>query len=349
MESTGMTRRGFLATAAVGTAAGAALGGVAEGPISRKVPAGFKTGALGKVVGDLPPGRYDSHIHVMGGEPEPDKLFASLKTAGLAGACIFSQAPYKRNRAQPTPPPPAQAMDECIAWASASPTIYPFYYINPAAPDAIDLVDMAVEKGFYGFKVIRGDGYPCDEKTIPVYRRIAKHGKPLTFHTGILWDGCNSSDYFRPANWEGLLDCPGLRFALCHISWPWCEECVAVYGKMLNAITRNGWENVPEMFIDTTPGTPRPHRREALSKIYTYGYDVFDHVMFGTDCRVEPYNVKWSTGWRETDDAIYDELKLDARWRDSIYRTALCRYMFGGDNSNRRPPTADGMSRPKVK
>ena len=240
-------------------------------------------------------------------------------------------------------------MDECIAWASASPTIYPFYYINPAAPDAIDLVDMAVEKGFYGFKVIRGDGYPCDEKTIPVYRRIAKHGKPLTFHTGILWDGCNSSDYFRPANWEGLLDCPGLRFALCHISWPWCEECVAVYGKMLNAITRNGWENVPEMFIDTTPGTPRPHRREALSKIYTYGYDVFDHVMFGTDCRVEPYNVKWSTGWRETDDAIYDELKLDARWRDSIYRTALCRYMFGGDNSNRRPPTADGMSRPKVK
>ena len=300
-------------------------------------------------MGELPPGRYDSHIHVMGGKPDPEALVSSLNEAKIAGACIFSQSPYKRSRAQADPVPPEQAMDECIAWASASPTIYPFYYIDPAAANAIDLVDMAVEKGFYGFKVIRGDGYPCDEKTIPVYRRIAHYGKPLTFHTGILWDGCNSSEYFRPANWEGLLECPGLRFALCHISWPWCDECIAVYGKLLNAITRNGWENVPEMFIDTTPGTPKIYRKDALSKIYTVGYDVFDHVMFGTDCRVKPYNGKWSLDWRETDDAIYDELGLDARWRDSIYRTAFQRYLFGGDNSNRKAPTPDGLSRPKVK
>ena len=340
--SSEMSRRGFLA-------ATAALPVAAQTASAAGTPAPVKKGALGKYVGELPAGRYDSHIHVMGGTPDPEALVSSLNEAKIAGACIFSQAPYKRNRAQADPVPPEQAMDECIAWASASPTIYPFYYINPAKPDALDLVDMAVEKGFYGFKVIRGDGYPCDEKTIPVYRRIAKYGKPLTFHTGILWDGCNSSEYFRPANWEGLLECPGLRFALCHISWPWCDECIAVYGKLLNAITRNGWENVPEMFIDTTPGTPKIYRKDALSKIYTVGYDVFDHVMFGTDCRVKPYNGKWSLGWRETDDAIYDELGLDARWRDSIYRTAFRRYLFGGDNSNRKPPTADGMSRPKVK
>ena len=90
-----MSRRGFLATAAVTTVAGAALAEIAEGPISRSAPSGAKTGPLGKVIGELPPGRYDSHIHVMGGEPDPDKLYNSLKTAKLAGACIFSQPPRK--------------------------------------------------------------------------------------------------------------------------------------------------------------------------------------------------------------------------------------------------------------
>ena len=343
-----MNRRGFLASAVAATLPGAVFAGRSAGPIAKSAPAGFATGPLGKVAGRLPAGRYDSHVHVMGGAPDPEKLFNSLKAAGMAGACIFSQPPRKTNRAIPDPLPPEKAMDECIAWASASPTIFPFYYIDPTAPNAVDLVDLAVEKGMYGFKVIRNDGYPCDDKTLPVYQRIAKHGKPLTFHTGILWDGCNSSQYFRPANWEGLLSCPGLRFALCHISWPWCDECIAVYGKFLNAITRNGWRNVPEMFIDTTPGTPKIYRKEALSKIYTVGYDVLDHVMFGTDCRVSNYNVKWASDWLATDDGIYDELALDGRSRDSAYRSSLERYLFGGDNSNRKAPTADGLPRPKL-
>lgn len=346
--SSGISRRGFIAGAAIASIPGAVLGKAAPGPVSRSVPAGYRTGPLGKIVGELPPGLYDSHIHVLGGEPDPEKLFASIKSAGLAGCCIFSQPPTRKNRSHPIPPAPEKAMDECIRWASASPTIYPFYYIDPTAPDAVDLVDLAVEKGFYGFKVIRNDGYPCDDKTIPVYQRIAGHGKPLTFHTGILWDGCNSSKYFHPANWEGLLSCPGLRFALCHISWPWCDECIAVYGKFLNAITRNGWRNVPEMFIDSTPGTPKIYRKEALTKVHTVGYDVFDHVMFGTDCRVSKYNVKWATDWIATDNRIYDELGLGEKIRDSTYRTALARYLFGGDNSNRKAPTADGLPRAKI-
>ena len=133
-----MSRRGFLAAAA-------ALPVAAQAASVAGHAAPLKKGALGKYVGELPPGRYDSHIHVMGGKPDPEALVSSLNEAKLAGACIFSQAPYKRNRAQADPVPPEQAMDECIAWASASPTIYPFYYINPAKPDAVDLVDRAVE------------------------------------------------------------------------------------------------------------------------------------------------------------------------------------------------------------
>lgn len=331
-----MSRRGFLATAA-------ALSVAAQAASSAGAASQPKTGALGKVVGELPPGRYDAHVHVYPGEADPDKLVRSFKEAGLAGGCIFSERPIKWEASWPDPLPPEKAMDRVIEWASGSPSIYPFYWIDPVRPDAVDLVDMAVEKGIYGFKVIRGEGRPVDERSLPVYERIARHGKPLTFHSGILWDGRDSSDNFRPANWEGLLAVPGLRFALAHISWPWCDECIAVYGKLLNAILKRG-DKVPEMFIDTTPGTPRIYRRDALTKVFTVGYDIFDHVMFGSDCRTTRYNAKWTKGWFAVDDAVYAELGLGAKDLDSIYRTALRRYLFGGDNTKRAIPTPDGTN-----
>ena len=232
-------------------------------------------------------------------------------------------------------------MDDVIAWCSASPSLYPFYWIDPGADNAVELVDMAVEKGIYGFKVIRGAEMPVDPKSLKAYRRMAEHGKPITFHTGILWDGRDSSDYFRPANWEGLLDAPHLRFALAHVSWPWCDECVAVYGKMLNAITMRGLE-VPEMFIDTTPGTPKLFRRDALAKVFTVGYDVASHVMFGTDCTVNTYNVGWCRDWQKTDDAHLAEFGFGADVLDDYYRRGLRRFLFGGDNTKRKVPTPDG-------
>ena len=42
------------------------------------------------------------------------------------------------------------------------------------------------------------------------------------------------------------------------------------------------------------------------------------------------------------DDAVYAELGLGAKDIDSIYRTALQRYLFGGDNTKRAIPTPDG-------
>ena len=199
-----MSRRGFIA-GATGVVAAAASAGAKAVPECRK-------GALGKCAGALPPGRYDTHIHVYPGEADPDRLVRSFAEAGLAGGCIFSERPVKWEKSWADPLPPAESMDRVIQWASGSPTIYPFYWIDPSRPDACDLVDMAVEKGIYGFKVIRNDGLPVDERTLPVYQKMAKYNKPVTFHTGILWDSYPSSDYFRPANWEGLLYAPKLRF-----------------------------------------------------------------------------------------------------------------------------------------
>ena len=328
-----ISRRNFLASSVVL---------VADADVSPVLPAaGFqKTGALGKCVGSLPPGRYDSHIHVMRGAPAPQKFRAALTRAGIAGGCVFSTRPDGWDMNTFPLPDPEKAMDDVIAWCSASPTLYPFYWIDPGRADALELVDRALEKGIYGFKVIRSDAPPCAGRALEVYRRIAAAGKPLTFHSGILWDGCASSDNFRPAKWEPLLDVPHLRFALAHVSWPWTDECIAVYGKMLNAMVRRG-ENVPEMFIDTTPGTPKIYRHEVLSRLFGVGYDVKDHVQFGADCGTDDYNFSWVRDWMNTDYAIYAEIGLGAEARDSIYRKSLERYLFGG-SGGRIVPTPDG-------
>ena len=56
-----------------------------------------------------------------------------------------------------------------------------------------------------------------------VYNEIAKHEKPVLFHSGILWDGLNSSSTTSP-RFEALLEVNGLKFALAHVSWPWHDE-----------------------------------------------------------------------------------------------------------------------------
>lgn len=284
------------------------------------------------MISKLPEGRYDTHVHVMPGEPRPAEFLQAFKEAGIAGAAVFSENPDPAGTLVPAPPPPDKCMDNAIAWTSASETLFPFYWINPVAPGAVDLVDMAVEKGMYGFKVLPGTFMPGDERAMPVYRKIAEYNKPVIFHSGILWDGRESACFTRPGNYEALLRIPRLRFSMAHISWPWCDECIAVFGKLLNAYSMWG-EEAPEMFIDITPGTPPIYRRDALVKLFTVGYDVDDHVLFGTDGMTPDYGVEWSRKWQERDDAIYDELGLTARQRDGIYRRAFERFLFGGDDN----------------
>ncbi len=56
---------------------------------------------------------------------------------------------------------------------------------------------MAVEMGVSGFKIIFQYCYPYDKRVIPLYERIAYHNKPLLFHSGILYDGKNTSGNYN--------------------------------------------------------------------------------------------------------------------------------------------------------
>jgi predicted TIM-barrel fold metal-dependent hydrolase len=171
------------------------------------------------------------------------------------------------------------------------------------------------------------DRHPWLEE-VRLIERAAKVGKPMLFHSGILWDGTPSSVHCRPALFEVLLEVAGLRFALAHISWPWIDECIAVYGKFLNAHHRRP-EMTSEMFIDLTPGTPRIYRREALTKLLTVGYKVEHNLLFGTDCGTENYRIEHAKDWIARDSEIYQSLGISDTTVEDIFGNNLLRFIKG--------------------
>jgi predicted TIM-barrel fold metal-dependent hydrolase len=267
----------------------------------------------------------DGHIHIGGDGTDTDDFADRLKEAGVDGGIIISQPPAAHGvgRAERSV---SQRLDELMRVDRAAPRLYPFFWIDPVDPSAANQVEEALARGVAGFKVICSAHEPGDPRAIDVYRAIAACGKPILFHSGILWDGTDSSRFNRPALFECLLEVEGLRFALAHISWPWCDELIAVYGKFL-AARRHRSDLSVEVFIDVTPGTPLIYRRDALTKIFTVGYDVESNVFFGSDGNTNAYPSNYAREWIARDNAIYDELALDDATRERIYSANLMRFL----------------------
>ena len=267
----------------------------------------------------------DSHVHIMSHGKTDNDFAAKLKEANIDGSVIISLPPASLPRFV-KPGSPADRLDNLMCWAQTMPNLYPFYWIDPIEPDAIDQVAMALERGVMGFKTICNHFFCGDERAMPIYAEIAKAKKPMLFHSGILWDGLASSKYNRPSEFEALLEIDGLKFALAHVSWPWHDECLAVYGKFLSAYKLRPDLSV-EMFIDLTPGTPPIYRREVLTKIFTIGYDIENNVVFGTDRRVSKYSSDWAAEWIQRDNEIYKELNLSQDTIEKIYSGNLKRFL----------------------
>ena len=248
----------------------------------------------------------DGHVHLTDGAPETGTFLAELTAAGISGAALISQRPASFVGSGQ---PPAARLQHVLDWCTPGTNLYPLFWIDPLEPDALDQVAVAVARGIAGFKVICNHFPPGHPAALRTFRAIAEAGKPILFHSGILWDGRPSSEFCRPAGFEALLDVPGLRFALAHIGWPWCDEMVAVYGKFLNALGHSQSSGV-EMFVDTTPGTPPVYRRRALTDLFCSGYDVTNNVIFGSDCHAPGYNVPWAREWLQRDEEILTSLGL---------------------------------------
>lgn len=275
----------------------------------------------------------DMHIHVNKVEVDHATLVGKMRAQGVDGGVLLSLPPASMTQIFRSPADAQFRLDNLRAWCGGKGMhgqdggLYGFYWIDPTEPDAAKQVETAAKAGVAGFKVIANHFYPGDSRAMPTYHAIAEHNKPLLFHSGILWDGTNSSKYNRPAEFEAMLDVPALRFALAHISWPWVDECLAVYGKIINTAARVADKKICQMFIDVTPGTPPIYRSEALTKIFTIGYKVEDNVLFGSDSTTTWYAADWVPPLVARDNAIYDTLGLSAAVREKIYQKNLQRFM----------------------
>lgn len=271
---------------------------------------------------------YDMHIHCKKTAPEPEKLLCEMEKAGIYGGCVFSA------------PPAVQSIDpdylgggatfeerlnELMGWCEPSDgRLFPVMWVHPYEEGILENAERAVKEGVRAFKLICGNYYVYDEKCMALLRKIASLNVPVIFHTGILWDGNVSSSYNRPVNWEALIEIEGLRFSMGHCSWPWIDECIALYGKFLNAKTQG--RNV-EMFFDITPGTPEIYRRELLSKLYTVGYNVGDNILFGLDSFACSYSSAWAKKWLSVDGKLLDELGVSKKYREKLYCGNLMRFL----------------------
>ncbi len=267
----------------------------------------------------------DGHIHIGNGEIDRSAFVSRLKEAGVDGGVVISLPPAAF-RAIAGSAPVSRRLDELMSLTRATPNLYPFFWIDPMEDDALEQVEKAVKQGVAGFKVICHNYDVSAVRAMKVFLAIAAHEKPILFHSGILWDGAASSRFNRPVQFESLLEVDGLRFCLAHISWPWVDELIAVYGKFLNAYTRRPDLSV-EMFIDLTPGTPPLYRRDALVKVFTVGYDVETNVIFGSDCEVNDYNTNWVREWITRDTEIYKEIGLKESTRNKVFSENLLRFL----------------------
>lgn len=260
---------------------------------------------------------FDAHIHIRPGNAGRDTLVRRMRQAGMDGGILLSQPP-----ACAASPETLKTWQERLAnvleWCHLSRKLYPFFWIDPLEKNASQQVYAAVERGIGGFKVICDYFEPGDCRAMKIFQAIADARRPILFHSGILWDGKPSSMYNRPVLFEALLRVRGLKFALAHISWPWCDELLAVYGKFLQAQTSKP-ELDMELFIDMTPGTPEIYRREALTKLFKIGYDVENNILFGSDSSTSSYNFSWIKKWVRYDRQIMRSLGVSSPVMEKVF------------------------------
>ena len=269
---------------------------------------------------------YDMHVHAESGAPKPDELIEKMGEAGVYGGTVISVRPtesyghfkldYK------------ERMKNVLSWVKGyEDRLFPVLWIHPREENAVEKVRDAAESGIAAFKMICDNYNVYDDISMRLIEEIAKTGKPLLFHSGILWIGnAVAAEYNRPANWEHMLKVPKLRFSLAHCSWPWYDECIALFGRM-NAARRFDPEHMPEMYLDLTPGTPRIYREDLMFKLFNIGYGPASRLMFGTDMNADSYNPEAVKEWIDFDNAIYDKLGVSNEVRKKIYQDNFLQFI----------------------
>lgn len=269
---------------------------------------------------------YDMHIHAGSGTPNPEALLENFDKAGVYGGAIISIEPkesYDSVRMDYE-----ERLENILNWTKGyEDRLFPVLWIHPREDNIRKKIKDAAGRGIAAFKMICDDYYVQDALSMNAINCIAETGKPIIFHSGILWSGtAPASIYNRPVNWEHLLNIPKMRFVLAHCSWPWNDEFYAVYGRMMGAYRKDP-EGTPEMFGDLSPGTPAVYREDLFRKLHFGCYDMSHSIMFGTDLSASDYNFKAASELIDFDNKLYDKLGITEEKRKLVYEENFLRFI----------------------
>ncbi len=218
---------------------------------------------------------WDCHCHARGHETGAEVL-KQMAAARVDRITLFARYPDKGTREDVR-----ASIDHIARVQAADPDrIFGMVWANPRAEGMVEELERGiVEKGLRGAKMIPDHWSAAEDVAAPIFRKMQELGRPIQFHSGILYGFGDSSRFCRPVLYEPLVNYPGLRFSLAHIGWPWVDECLAVYGRFRAAA---GYQTANcQMWIDTCRGTPDAWREEALRKAIPFCG--MDHLMFGVD------------------------------------------------------------------
>ncbi len=222
---------------------------------------------------------WDCHCHARGDETG-EQVLRSMDAAKVDRVNLFSAYPRPVG-GEFTREAVRASIDHIAALQAADPDrIYGMVWAEPRAPGMVEELEYGIgERGLRGVKMIPDHWAPTDELLFPIYDKMQELRRPIQFHSGILYGFGDSSRFCRPVLFEALVHFPRLRFSLAHISWPWVDECLAVYGHFMSEA---GWQaDRCQMWIDTCRGTPDAWREEALRKAAPFCG--MGHLMFGVD------------------------------------------------------------------
>jgi len=250
----------------------------------------------------------DCHVHIQG-DVDAAALLGHLDANDVDRIIVLSEC--ERVSIQKTR---ANLLRAKALFDTAPDRLTGLAWVNPTLPGATALAAEALtDMGFAGIKLIPDHWYAHEQRLEPFWEKLHELKASVLCHTGILYGFDDGSRFCRPVYLEKLLHYPNIRFAMAHISWPWCEECLAVMGRM-RAATRG--TNTPwQSYVDVTPGTPAHIRKQALAN--AIAFCGVERLMFGTDSKL-PSTLAGQPPAIARDLALFDELGLDDAQKQRI-------------------------------
>ena len=249
----------------------------------------------------------DCHVHIMGEVQGAAPIIDAMDAGGVARMIVISQ--NERRSLERTRENLLAAKALC---EQAPDRLTPLAWLEPTIEGMAGLAREALGgMGFAGIKIIPDHWFVHEERLEPWWELMNELEARILFHTGILYAHEDGSRFCRPVYLEKLLHYPNVRFAMAHISWPWCEECLAVMGRM-SAAGNPQWQS----YIDITPGTPGHIRKQAVFN--AVDFCGADRLMFGSDSSL-PGDFVRQRDCIESDLALFDELGLTPAQKERIF------------------------------